>query len=57
MTSSECYGHFTAVLIIMKTGSDSESLPDLDELLASSFDPDISDKEVVGDRRMQTALG
>ena len=26
-------------------GSDAESLPDLDELLVSSFDPDISDNE------------
>ena len=27
------------------TGSDAESLPDLDELLALSFNPDISDNE------------
>ena len=28
------------------SGSDTESLPDLDEFLASNFDPDISEKEV-----------
>ena len=30
------------------SGSDTESLPDLDEFLASSFGPDISDNEEVG---------
>ena len=42
------------------SGSDIESLPDLDEFLASSFefDPDIShNKEEVGNRRTLTAKG
>ena len=61
MTSSECYGCFDAEFITLihnneNYGSDMKSLPDLDEFLASSFDPGISDgNEELGDRRMLTA--
>ena len=40
------------------TGSDTESLPDLDEFLAFSFDPDISDnEEEVGGQENADSLG
>ena len=40
------------------SGSDTESLPDLDEFLASSFDPDLSDNEKeVGGQENADSLG
>ena len=37
--------------------SDTDSLPDLDEFLASSFDPDISDEDEVGGQDNDDSLG
>ena len=46
VTSFEYYGSFAAVVIMMKTTAvRRDMLPDLDELLASSFDPGTSDIE------------
>ena len=39
------------------SGSDMKSLPDLDEFLASSVDPDHSDNEKVGGQEKADSLG
>ena len=58
MTSWVCFGCFAVVFIIMKGySSDAESLPNLDELLVSSFNSEVSDDEGRGldNKRMLTA--
>ena len=39
------------------SGSDTESLPDLDEFLVSSFNPDVSDKGEIGEQENAVSVG
>ena len=39
------------------SGSDTESLPDLNKFLASSFDPDLLDNEKVGGQENADGIG
>ena len=58
VTSRVCFAVVIFTIVASDgSGSYTEGLPDLDELLGSSVDPDISDnEEEVGDRRMLTPL-